>query len=339
MLRRVSYLYKLDRSILDSIFYSLQQINFNPDSLIFEQGALANQVFFIIEGQVNLSANLYDSSLQRRVQVRHRTIAAELKITSDFTLRRSRNRKVTQKDLNSQKLAQVDLTTLQKGSILCATLALFNEELQIHCSALVTTKILTLKKKTLEDLAKSSIQLRMSIQNCKKKYSHYNRLFDNNVVIPPVLDCYRHFEDELEHDIFTWRMKRKFQNTVLMVIMRNRQSTRRRVISYKALVNKLRAIAIANEQGWLELAKKIETSELPPKTIFSAEYLTLEELARPILNQFALLARDAKQAHQESLSRAGHLLDLIEDARGRRRHMELYILELNEIVSCISGFL
>ena len=52
---------------MDKIFYSLEKVTYEKNSMIFEKGSTANQVLFVLEGVIRLYMDVYDLDLQQKM--------------------------------------------------------------------------------------------------------------------------------------------------------------------------------------------------------------------------------------------------------------------------------
>ena len=332
-LRKISYLHHLDTVTLDRVLYTLKRRFFVEDSLVYENGARAEQLYIVMNGLVSVSMHIYDLTLQTRIHIKQRTIGTELRERSKHTLKRRTLRRRRIQD--SAKLADLELARLEQGSILGATLVLFGTDLQTHCIALKDTEVLTLSAADLDSIAKEDVKLLIGMCRAKQRFTQYNALFDEAMAVPPVVDCYRCFRCETRDEIRSWRTLLRLRNAVLMVVLRNRQRIQNRLFSFKAILDRLRAVAQAEEKGWVSVARKIEAGTLQPSAIQSAAFLSSDELLQPVLHQFALLTSRAIASQQQAAARAQQLAQVMNLSFSLRHACSLSIQEVFELVGFV----
>lgn len=133
-----------------------------------------------------------------------------------------------------------------------------------------------LQESTLKQLAKRCAKLKLGLINVKKRFSSSPDRLNSINVISPIIDCHKSFSNNNKKQCKVWNRRKRFKNTVLMIIASNRNRLKFRFLSFKALINKIKAIRIAEEKNNTKLALSIEKSLLPPSVIDNAKLLSYE---------------------------------------------------------------
>lgn len=313
-LMKVPYFKSCSERVLNELIYAMEYKVLDMNYELFKKNTVADRLYIIAEGKLrllfNVNTKLFASSFARSADFSDNE---EDKKFIEFAQRKKRTHTKIQTILSTNTYgstgAPLKLESLGVGCVLCARQALVGAPIQFSCVAAEPTAVYSLSIKKLEQLCSKYSKLKWNIESYKQELQHV----ENGEVVRsvPLIDVAKNFIGSKQglHGERSWLTRLKFKNKVLTIILRKRNMRLLSFENIKGLVLKLKAVEMANERGYPELARKIARGDLDADSVKSIGILNYHEMSNPLLTQFASKAAAIREINESIKSRLKELLD------------------------------
>lgn len=302
-LNMVPYLRNLSLELQDQLIYSLEAQSYDTNATVLAENSNPKDVIIVVEGSLSFNMSIKTSfdliRLQNEDLIDEESLTTKktgwMKVINDAQMTKLNTRSRLSSNLKVSNDTEVSLAKVGIGSIINANVALSDSFQACSLKTLEPTTLLILNIPKLERLAKNNLQLRNQMEKAKNSLSVYDTACMTYIKKAPNIDVIYNFPitDSL-YRRKQWRLRLKFKNSIVRVICRNREIKMSGIPNVRNLCLKLRAVITAEERGLHKLAKEIARGEVDPDVIGSVDLLNLDEITRPLLKKFALVAKQSK---------------------------------------------
>mmetsp|Transcript_14030 Transcript_14030/g.26271 ORF Transcript_14030/g.26271 Transcript_14030/m.26271 type:complete len:855 (+) Transcript_14030:2623-5187(+) len=298
-LRRISYFKDLSEETINLLMYTLHSKSLDIDSMLFVEGEMAQKVYIVAEGNLNLYFEFKTKHLQSMLtehftKVTHRdSIIEDSKKTPKDNLKRDRTLSLPRSS-RPFTAAPMKLEVAKAGNILCASQAILRAEMKINCIATEPTQVLYITTSEIEDLMKHILPLKGKVEAVRAEKMRYDSICGEVIKIVPPIDFTRSFLHATPHKKRATKNTLKLKNSVISFLIRKRLAKISGLENIKSMVLRLKAMMKAEAAGYVSLARKIASGEVNPEAVEAIGVLNEEELKIPLLTQFAVKVQGVK---------------------------------------------
>lgn len=336
-LNRIAYLRNLPEPLQDALIYSMETRSYDMNAVIIEEGEDA-KIMLVVDGSISVAFKVKSScSLFRITEEEVFTNGSFQKkrgwsiINGNAVRQRTRSRMFSM--INSSNEHHVKLMELGLGSLLGIRQVLVEGQNMLRIKAVEPTTVLVMNYSTITKLAKSHPTLNIQVEHAKRSLIVFDHSCMEYLKRAPIIDCVPMFNelDSLSDKKYTLN-RGKVQNAIISVIKRNRELSKGGIPNVKNFVKKLKAIKIAEDKGLISIARDIARGEVDPDVIKAADILDLDEISKPLLNKFAMAAKQSKEAIGTVREHYSNVEDNLTSQDQRISSFAIEVEEFREIV-------
>jgi CRP-like cAMP-binding protein len=341
-LKRIPYFKQLPDHMLNLVMYSLHSISLETDSSLFKQGNVIDRLYIVAEGNLNLYIDVKTKTLQRTFQNNYRnrgTRASVIAVTQQLLFKNIIHLGEFPKTTNPYSSATMKLEYARAGNVLNASQAILRTQAVVNCVTTERTVLLYISASEIEDLMRTSLQLKQGVEAVKAKRLKYDSLRGQVLKIVPPIDLIRSFAKATSNEKLAWRGTLRVKNALISLIIRKRQAKKSGLGNISAMVIRLRAMMKAESLGYQSVAKKIASGEVHHEAVNVFEVLNELELTNPMLLQFAVKIKQMNDVTAQFDKGAADLLRDMEPTQAEFREIGSDVGRLKEMVGQLEEFL
>jgi len=344
-INKIPYLRNLSHELQDCIIYSLKPQSYDANSTVLAENSTPTQIMIVLEGSLSFRLNV---KINREKSIVPMIAEGDVepvdmpkksgwqRMMQENHMSRMNTRSRLTSNVTGSSDYEVTLNKVGLGCVINASVALCASNHACSLKTLEPSTLLCLNINVLNHLAKTNVQLRTQMERANSSLSVYDNACMSYIKKAPNIDIINNYSiNESRYRKKLFRFKLKFKNAVVRILIRSREIKLNGIPNVRNLCLKLRAVIQAEERGLHKLAKEIARGEVDPDVIGSVDLLNLEEISRPLLKKFALVAKQSKSMveflNEKFLSISGMLdkqHEKVEACSGE-------VLEFSEIVEGI----
>lgn len=304
-INKVAYLRHLPADLQNIIIYSFEVRTYDANITVIAENSSPREIMVVVEGSLSYKfklktsfdiTSLQDDNFIEDDDSHHIMKSGWMRMLHESKAKRSGTRSRLNTSVRPPNEIEACLGKVGCGCVLNASVALAEGQQICSLSTLEPTTVLVLNISTLERLAKShsAVQLRNQMEKEKSNLVVFDKGSMSIIKKVPSIDIINNFPaDESRYRRKQWNYKLKLTNAALRVINRNREIKVNGIPNVRNLCIKLRAVIQADERGFHKLSKEIARGEVDPDVMGSIDLLNLDEISRPLLKKFALVAKQS----------------------------------------------
>mmetsp|Transcript_17298 Transcript_17298/g.31132 ORF Transcript_17298/g.31132 Transcript_17298/m.31132 type:complete len:849 (+) Transcript_17298:1305-3851(+) len=333
-LSRIAYLKGLPEPLQDALIYEMQTKSYDANVTVVGEGEVCS-LMIILEGALAVSFKVKSSCKQFKLTDEEGISSTSFQkkrgwsIINTFEGKRMRSKSRMFSYINQSNDHNVKLIELEPGGILGVRQVLVQATNILRIKTIEPTTVLVLEYATLHKFTKLNTRLKDLIDQAKGSLEVFDNSCNEKLIRAPLIDYLPMFTPNhilIERKLFMSRLK--LQNAIIRVIKRNREISVKGTLNISNFLKKLNAIKSAEEMGLVELAKDIASGEVDPEVIETANLLSPDEVAKPMLNKFAMAAKESVKA----VGKAGEQFEEVEaELLKQQYNLDSFINEVEEL--------
>jgi len=316
----IPYLRCLSADKFDELIYTLGTKQFAANEYLFNYGERVEEIYVIVEGCVHVTITIKDKEL-------HTIVNQEGKGQWE-------NVKNIESGYKSHYAMVLTLDELKMGSIINSKLGLVGGEMLVSYRAVEPTKVLVLSSKKLDEIANNFTPLKAKLTKVRKNLHIFDNVKQDILTVQIGIDTIKCYRYDPSYSTST-KVLLRWKNQVLKILARKKSISKKGLPNIKSLVEKIKAIMIAEERGMHEIANKIASGDLAADTVKILDILNVDELENPLLTQFASKAKEIHMVFQFLGEQFKYYRERIEAFDKDCNNLQMSINEINSMLDTI----
>lgn len=342
-LNRIEYLRGLPSEVLDAVLYSISSKHYDANAVVLKEDDPVTDVLIVGEGALSISFK----TKTRNNELLMKSVESQgLLRRRGWTILRSKNSlnwKLRNSQLAGFKHASsehyVKLLELRLGGILGMKQALIQTSNATRVTAVGPTMILKINVAKLDKLAKSHSQLHSQLEAVRRKVNVFDRSRLELLKLAPLVDCLPQWEvDDPPSKRKSQKARILLQSALITVIKRNREIKMRGIPNISTFVARLKAIITAEDRGMFTIARDIAKGNIEPEIIDSADLLSINEITKPLLNMFAIAAKQVREMIDNFKGRFIRISNVFRTQQVQLEEFSEHLEDLRQIVQNVERY-
>ena len=274
---KVPYLRNASKEAIQYMSYTLPYQSFPKGSFMFKEGETTQKAFFVLEGKFMVSIILKNKDISSILDPKNTKAKLDWNLYGVIKQPKERAKKI-----------EFDLVEGGTGCILCSKQLIIGSKQSVSCKARKSVRALVLDSEYLQKLMKKFPELKKGFHHISKSLHKYDNFREEFVPLDLPIDVY--CPSKACKDKTYFRKYLTLKKAFVKAIYKKRKAKNSGIKNMKSMIEKLKAVMIAEEKGKADIGKKIATGEISIEAVFGLDMLKLDELYSPIKTQFAARA-------------------------------------------------
>ena len=339
-LRRCPYFKRVSGSTLSEVIYMLPTQRVPPNTYIYKEGEQATQVYFILDGKVEVYMPVNDSRLSLFPSA-DMFLRENPLLPNRIQFRRGSLLALNRKQ-NTRFLLKMAMEDLGMGSVVCPNLLLVQDKVSVYYKAIEATTLLTMDLPLLKKICVRFSDVKDAVERYRTElfvYDPYAKIRRAKINQLDYVKCFEYEGMQAKQKI--WKARFKVKRAVTEKLITRRAVRSRGMTDLLVMSRRLRALMQADASGDHALADKLRRGIIPSGSsdlIAAMQLLRAEEVERPLMTQLAVAATQIGKTLQDVRDQ-NFLLEQTWDAISRQRSSVSSLLtETQHLVALLLQF-